>query len=288
METIAPSSDQLSALLRLLDDPSPSVRRALLARFTALGPETAPFLRELSHGPDPALAAHAAWFLNELKFSDPVAEFRTFIGSLHYELETGALLLARTVNPGLDVGRCCEQLDAIAARCTELIAEPASSREKCRIINRVMFHEWGFRGNVEHYTDPQNSFLNTVLTRRIGLPISLSLVYLLVAERLGLALEPVGLPGHFLVGCFDDEIPFYVDPFDRGLFRDPDEVIAFLIAQGTSPQPADLMPTAIHEVLCRCCRNLVHHYTVSGEPARARLFASFITDFETTHTRESE
>jgi regulator of sirC expression with transglutaminase-like and TPR domain len=186
------------------------------------------------------------------------------------------------------VGRCCEQLDAIAARCTELIAEPASSREKCRIINRVMFHEWGFRGNVEHYTDPQNSFLNTVLTRRIGLPISLSLVYLLVAERLGLALEPVGLPGHFLVGCFDDEIPFYVDPFDRGLFRDPDEVIAFLLAQGTSPQPADLMPTAIHEVLCRCCRNLVHHYTVSGEPARARLFASFITDFETTHTRESE
>ena len=48
------------------------------------------------------------------------------------------------------------------------------------------------------------------------------------------------------------------------------------------------MPTAIHEVLCRCCRNLVHHYTVSGEPARARLFASFIADFETTHTRESE
>ncbi|MSU52739.1 MAG: hypothetical protein EXS41_05000, partial [Opitutaceae bacterium] len=63
METTAPSSAQLSALLRLLDDPSPSVRRALLARFTALGPEAAPFLRELSHGPDRALAAHAAWFL---------------------------------------------------------------------------------------------------------------------------------------------------------------------------------------------------------------------------------
>lgn len=287
MHTTAPSTPQLSALVRLLDDPSPSVRRALLARFTALGPEAAPFLRELSHGPDRALAAHAAWFLNELKFSDPVAEFRAFITSLHYELETGALLLARTVNPALDVGRCCEQLDAIAARCTELIAEPASAREKCRIINRVLFHEWGFRGNVEHYTDPQNSFLDRVLTRRIGLPISLSIVYLLVAERLGLPLEPVGLPGHFLVGCFDADTPFYVDPFDRGLFRDPDEVIAFILAQGHAPQPSDLMPTAVREVLSRCCRNLVHHYTVSGDHDRARLFAGFITDFESTHTRES-
>ncbi len=287
MATTAPSTVELSALLRLLDDPSPSVRRALLARFSALGPEAAPFLRGISHGPDRVLAGHAAWFLGELKFSDPVAEFRAFIASLQYELETGALLLARTVNPALDVGRCCEQLDAIAARCTELIAEPASAREKCRIMNRVLFHEWGFRGNVEHYTDPENSFLDRVLARRIGLPISLSLVYLLVAERLGLPLEPVGLPGHFLVGCFDEDTPFYVDPFDRGLFRDPDEVIAFLLTQGTTPQPSDLMPTAVREVLGRCCRNLVHHYTVSGDHAHAQLFASFIVDFESTHTRES-
>jgi regulator of sirC expression with transglutaminase-like and TPR domain len=288
VETAAPSPAQLSALLRLLDDPSPFVRRALLARFTALGAEAAPFLRDLSHGPDRGLAAHAAWFLNELNFSDPVADFRAFIQSLNYELESGALLLARTVNPTLDVGLCHGQLDAIAARCTELIAEPASAREKCRIMNRVLFHEWGFRGNFEHYTDPQNSFLDRVLTRRIGLPISLSIVYLLVAERLGLPLEPVGLPGHFLVGCFDEDTPFYVDPFDRGLFRDPDEVVAFLLAQGTPPQPSDLMPTAIREVLGRCCRNLVHHYTVSGDHNRARLFTGFIADFESTHTRGSE
>ena len=113
-------------------------------------------------------------------------------------------MLARTVNPRLDAGRCCEQLDAIAARCRELIVEPSSAREKCRVLNRVLFHDYGFRGNIEHYTDPLNSYLDVVLERKKGIPVSLSIVYLLVAQRAGLELEPVGLPGHFMVGCFLD------------------------------------------------------------------------------------
>ncbi len=287
MEPAPLSPARKTALIGLLDDPSPSVRRALLAHFTELGPRVAPVLQEISRGSNRLLARHAAWFLETLKFTDPVAEFRTFIQSLHYELETGALLLARTVNPRLDAGACCSQLDAIAARCTELIAEPATVREKCRIMNRVLFHEWGFHGNVEHYTDPRNSFINEVLTRRQGIPISLSLVYLLVARRLELPLEPVGLPGHFIVGCYADDAPFFVDPFDRGLFRDADEIYALLRANQLDPKPADLMPTSVREVLCRACRNLVNHYTVSGDLDLAKLFNSFVEEFESTFARES-
>lgn len=287
VETTPLSPAQKSALLSLLDDPSPTVRRALLARFTAHGADAAPFLHEIARGAHPALARAASSFIEELQLADPVGEFLTFIRSLHYELETGALLLARTVNPQLDVGACCEQLDAIAARCTELIAEPATTREKCRIMNRVLFHEWGFRGNVEHYTDPRNSFIDEVLTRRQGIPLSLSLVYLLVAQRLGLPLEPIGLPGHFIVGCYDDEEPFFVDPFDRGLFRDVEEITTFLRSHQLEPKPTDLMPTSVREVLCRSCRNLVNHYTLAQDPERAKLFARFVAEFEQTHARES-
>jgi hypothetical protein len=188
------------AFLSLLDDASPTVRRALLARFTQLGPAAVPFLQSVARGPNRLIGRHAAWFLNELNLADPVAEFCGFIRSLNYELESGALLLARTVTPQLDAGACCTQLDAIANRCRELIVEPSSVREKCRVVNRVLFHEWGFHGNVEHYTDPRNSFLDQVLERRTGIPLSLSIVYLLVAGRLGIELDPVGLPGHFIVG----------------------------------------------------------------------------------------
>ncbi len=261
------------------------MRRALLAYFTALGAPALRFLQETTRSTHRPLARQAAAFLGELNFSDPVAEFRDFIRSLQYELETGSLLLSRTVTPGLDAGACCGELDRIASRCRELISEPASTREQCRIINRVLFHEWGFHGNVEHYTDPRNSLLDQVLARRTGIPLSLSVVYLLVAERLGLALEPVGLPGHFIVGCFEDSPPFFIDPFDKGVFLDPDEIFALLQANQITPQLTDLAPTPVREVLCRNCRNLANHYTAAGDAERARLFAGFVVEFETTHER---
>ncbi len=287
VETESLTAARREALLSLLDDPSAGVRRALLAHFAQLGPAAAPFLQSVARGSHRVLARHAAWFLEELKFADPVAEFRGFILSLNYELESGALLLARTVSPRLDVGACCTALDTMAARCRELIVEPATPREKCRIVNRVLFHEWGFHANVEHYTDPKNSFLDQVLARRTGIPVSLSIVYLLVAERLGLELEPVGLPGHFIVGCFTDDLPFFIDPFDRGIFRDPEEIFEALRASHVVPKPSDLAPTPVREVLCRCCRNLVNHYRDAGDAEHARLFNGFVEEFEATYERHA-
>ncbi len=287
MEIETLGAGERAALLSLLDDPNAAVRRGLLARFTQLGPVAAAWLQTAARGSNRVLARHARWFLDELKFSDPVAEFRSFIRSLNYELETGALLLARTVAPRLDAGACCLQLDQIAARCRELIADPSSIREKCRVLNRVLFHEWGFHGNVEHYTDPRNSLLDQVLERRTGIPLTLSTVYLLVAERVGLELMPVGLPGHFIVGCFSDDLPFFIDPFDRGILRDAGEIFALLRANHISPKVSDLAPTPVREVLCRNCRNLVHHYTAAGEGTRARLFADFVEEFEAAYEKNA-
>ena len=216
METTALAATERAALIALLDDPSPAVRRALRARFTALGERAGLMLREVAAGGDRQLARHALEYLEELGLSDPAAEFRAYIRGRRYELEAGSLLLARIANPRLDEAACRSQLDAMAARCRAMITEPSSTREKCRALNRVLFHECGFHGNTENYTDPRNSFLDQVLERRTGLPISLSIVYLLVAARAGLELEPVGLPGHFLVGCFSDGLPFFIDAFGAG------------------------------------------------------------------------
>lgn len=275
------------ALLSLLDDPSPLVRQALLAYFTALGAASASFLREIAHGRNRVLGQHAAWYLDELKFTDPVAEFRGFVRSLNYELETGALLLARTVSPQLDIVRCCSALDAMAARCRELLIEPASLREKCRLINRVLFHEWGFRGNADHYTDPRNSLLDQVLIRRKGSPVALSIVYLLVARRLDLDFEPVGLPGHFFVGCYGEGDPFYVDAFEAGVFRDASSVLMLLRSKQIPVAPADLAPIPVREVLCRNCRSLASHYTAGGDAERAQLFTSFVEEFEAAYSRHA-
>ena len=288
MENVTSSLGSREAVLALLDDPSPAVRKALLAHFAAQGEPARVFLENLASSGGRLLATHARSYLEELKFTDPVSEFRDFIRSLNYELETGALLLARTVFPDTDIGLSCQRLDDLAARCRELIAEPLSVREKCRVINRVLFHENGFRGNLEHYTDPLNSFLPVVLERRKGIPLSLSIVYLLVAQRLGIDLEPVGLPGHFMVGCYLEDAPLYIDPFEQGAFRSPEEVFAFLKSGSHQPKISDLAPATVREVLCRSCRNLVNHYTAAGDADHARLFASFVEEFESTHERHAQ
>jgi hypothetical protein len=195
VETETLPSAEKEALLSLLDDPSPTVRRALLARFLVHGAAAANLLQEIAHSSNRVLARHAAWFIEELKLTDPVSEFRTFIRSLNYELETGRCSSRAPSRPQLDVAECRAEIDEMAARCRELISEPSSNREKCRVINRVLFHEWGFRGNVEQYTDPMNSFIDKVLTRRKGIPISLSVLYLLVGERLGLPWSRSAFPG---------------------------------------------------------------------------------------------
>lgn len=279
---------QRQALTELLDDPSPAVRSALVGVFTRHGRESVDLLRELTHRPNRVLALHAAWFLRELNFSDPIGEFRGFIRSLNYELETGALLLSRTVNPDLDVGACCTQLDSLATRCRELIAEPATPREKCRVLNRVLFHEFGLHGNAENYTDPLNCYLDQVLARRKGIPISLSIVYLLVAERVGLQLEAIALPGHFMVGCYEESVPFFIDPFNAGVFLTAGEAFILLRQNSGQVSLADLAPTPVREVLCRCCRNLAHHYSAAHEPGHARLFAGFVAEFESTHERHAQ
>lgn len=276
-----------AALVALLDDPSPAVRHALLERFTQLGATARDLLTPATQHADPVVAAAAQWFLRELKFADPAAEFRGFIQSLNYELETGALLLARVVNPGLDVAAICTQLDAFGARVRKLLPRSATLRAQCRVLNRVLFEEFGLAGNGDHFADPRNSLLDQILERRLGIPISLSVVYLLVARRAGIELEPVGVPGHFLVGGYEPEGPFFIDAFNRGMFLSPEDVFERIRALNHQPQLADLAPTPVREVLCRMCRNLVNHFTVADDPAHARLFGEFVAEFEATYERHA-
>lgn len=275
------------ALIALLDDESAAVRHALLAQFLTRGDESRRFLQDVARGPNRVAALAAGWYLRELKFSDPVAEFRGFIQSLNYELETGIILLSRTVNPSLDVTAVCAQLDAFAARARKLMPRAATMRAQARVINRVLFEEYGLRGNVDNYTDPKNSLIDQVLERRVGIPISLSIVYLLVAQRVGLEVEPVGVPGHFLIGGYEPEGPFFVDAFNEGQLLSPEDVFDRIRSLQHTPQLADLAPTPVREVLSRACRNLANHYAAADDAAHARLFTDFVSEFDATYERHA-
>ncbi len=282
------SVERERALISLLDDDSAAVRAGVLAELKRLDDVGVSLLKKiLREGPQEAAEA-ARGILEQLDGPDSVGEFVAFIRSMRYELESGALLLNRVVKPDLEVGPVRAQLDAIARRCEELMPKPGSLFEQCKVLNRVIFHEYGFRGNTEDFEDPLNSFISPVMRRRKGIPISLSILYILVARRCGLDLEPVGLPHRFMVGCFGDGAPFYIDVFERGRFRSLDEIHALLEANHVPEPHRHVGPAPVGEVLCRACLNLVQHFAHKNNPRMSRLFTGFVREFERAYRRHAK
>ena len=131
-------------------------------------------------------------------------------------LAEAALLMACEEYPQLTISPYLDQLDAIAEQVKATLHESDSPMEIARKISAILFEELGFRGNTEDYCDPRNSYFNDVLERRIGIPITLSAVYMEIARRLSFPVSGVGMPGHFLVKYSDRSQEFFLDPFSRG------------------------------------------------------------------------
>lgn len=275
------------ALIKLLDDPSPIVHERLLGEFKKLNEEAIGFLKSIIESGDTHLADAAKSYLHEIVGSDGIDVFRSFIYSFQYELETGCILLDRTLYPEVEPEHISVFIDGMAERCKELVAPPFDPIQLCRAINQVMFHEYGFRGDREEFYSPENSFLHKVIERKKGIPITLSIIYLLVAQRCGLQLEPIALPGRFIVGCFRDSMPFYIDPYEGGVMMSEEEVQFLLYHYNVTETSQYLAPVTVGETLARMCRNLAHQYVTANDEQRARLFLMFLQDFEEAYRRNS-
>src|SRR5689334_10023456 len=131
-------------------------------------------------------------------------------------LAEAALLMACEEYPHLEISPFIDKLDDIAGDVRSRLRAGDSPREAIEKINSVLFDVMGFRGNTENYYDPRNSFFNDVLERRVGIPITLSAVYLEVSRRLDLPIVGVGMPGRFLVKYRTPKEELILDPFNRG------------------------------------------------------------------------
>lgn len=272
-------------LVKLMDDPSPVVQEQLFQYFSGNEAESVEFLQELAKHRRGIVAYHARQFLERMGVENTIEAFRFFIRSFNYELETGSWLLDRTIHPRLNIAQSSEMLDEMGVRALDLFVEPCSIKEKCRVINRVMFHEFGFAGDLEEYKKPESSMVSQVLKTRRGIPLSLSIIYILVAMRCGVDLRPIAVPGRFMVGCFSEEKPFFIDVFENGRFLTVADVLIFLETNRITYNEGSLSPVPVGEVLCRSCKNLHNQFLAAEDNKRADLFAEFIDEFENAYKR---
>ncbi len=196
------------------------------------------------------------------------------------DLTRAALIIARTEYPDLDLSPYIARIQGLAARVRERIPDPGDPGETIAALNGVLFDEEGLRGNRDDYYDPRNSFLNDVLDRRLGIPITLALVYMEVAGRVGFPLLGVGMPGHFLLKHYDVEgRELLLDPFSRGRIlstadcqRQLDEIYA-----GQLPlEPGYLMAASRRQMLTRMLNNLKSIYLSARNFRKALLIVDLV------------
>jgi regulator of sirC expression with transglutaminase-like and TPR domain len=187
-------------------------------------------------------------------------------------LAEAALLVAAEEYQGLDVRAYLARLDEMGCALRQRLEDEPRPERAIMALNRYLFHEQGFRGNAEQYYDARNSYLNEVLDRRTGIPISLSTVYMEVARRGGLEVEGVGLPGHFVVRIQTAARPLLVDPFHGGTLlteRDCQERLDRIFQGKVKLEPKMLRPCRRKEMLERMLRNLKAIYLRDQDTDRA-------------------
>jgi regulator of sirC expression with transglutaminase-like and TPR domain len=188
------------------------------------------------------------------------------------DLAQASLLIARLEYPDLEVPRYVHRLDDMGRALADRLAPDADIQTRLAAVCVYLFEEEGFKGNSDEYYDPRNSFLNDVLDRRIGIPITLSTVFMEIGARVGLEVAGVGLPGHFIVKVRDAGTDVLVDPFYGGTLLTEEDCQKRLdrISGGKMRlRPQHLAPCPPRQMIARMLSNLKGIYVKSGDHIRA-------------------
>lgn len=165
--------------------------------------------------------------------------------------------------PDLDIDGYLESIQQLAERARENIPLGAQPRVQGEALAEFLFQQLGFKGDTTNYSDPKNSYLNEVLERRLGIPITLAVIYVAVAEKLGVPAQGVGLPGHFIVRITDPDGPVYLDPFNGGVrlsVTDCAELVQKTTGYQGNFKPEWLEPASPLDILSRMLGNLRNAY----------------------------
>ena len=207
--------------------------------------------------------------------NSPESDFARAIAGHDHEVDLfgAAVAIARLGHDEIDGHALARELDLIAESIRERAAahaDPAATTAATTAaVTAELFENRGFRGNREHYTDPENSYIDRVIERRVGIPITLSLVFMEVAQRVGLECDGVGFPGHFLVRCGGDD-GFFVDPFNAGEQPTREDLLGRLEGRSSTFPSIDSLLAAVtrRQILQRMLVNLCVAYQGVGDPRR--------------------
>lgn len=258
------SKTEIESLLFLMDDPDPFVQESVNNRLQELGETAIPLLDEYrSKVNETETKNRVDQVIHQLTFDTLESDFIELLDSgikTRKSLEVAMFTLARFGHPTLRISDYQKKLDHFAQMVEPQIKYKLDEKRKMKRLLKFIFEDLNFQGDPQSYHAPKNCFLNEVIDRRKGLPISLSLIVMFISRRLEMPFFGINMPIHFMLNYVGDKEELLIDPYDDGAIVTYDQCYFFLKKNNVEPRPEHFQIATNLDIVLRTIRNLIHSY----------------------------
>lgn len=272
---------EIHALVSLIEDPDIEIQLHVKQKIMTYGKDAVFHLEKAWMNPatDKPTQKRIEQIVHEIQYDYLVGELENWVVDGADDLLRGLVLVAQYSYPDISIDNIRKYLDKIKQDVWLELNPNLTAFEKIEVFNKVFFDIYGFKGNRKNYHSPNNSYINNVLESKKGNPLSLSMVYMIVARELELPLFGINLPNHFVLGYVDEnlsrvagiestDLVFYVNPYNRGALLMNDDVEKFLSELDLPLKDEFMLPCTTKDMVLRNLNNLIYAYRTLKEQTK--------------------
>jgi regulator of sirC expression with transglutaminase-like and TPR domain len=271
---------KIKALISLVEDPDESVFEHVRERLLEFGPEVISLLENswMERDLGDQFRERIANIIGEIQLEEVKRRVVVWYDSPQKDLLEGAIIVAKYQYPNLDEDKIRQAIERLRRDCWLELNDYMTAFEKIQVLNKVIFGVHHFTGNKENYSSPLNSYINTVIETKKGNPLSLCILYSVVASQLNLPIFGVNLPNHFILAYIDQNgtnnflsnaneygVLFYINAFSKGTIFQKEDITQFLSGINQQPQTWHYEPCSNSDIIRRMLTNLIAAYQQNGE-----------------------
>lgn len=267
----------ITALISLLDDPDEGIYSHVRNELVSYGEDVIPYLeKEWENAFGSIIQNRIELIIHKIQFDNTTQKLREWALSGGINLFEGAMLIAKYQYPDLDEAGIKSKIDMLTQDAWLEMSPRLTALEKVRVLNHIIFEVHGYSGNTKNFHAPQNNYLNNVIEGKKGNPLSLSILYSIIAQNLQIPVNGVNLPEHFILAYVNEHIDevenenikilFYINPFSKGSIFTQKEITAFLKQLNLEPKSSYYEPCTNLQMIKRLINNLIISYEKLGYP----------------------
>ena len=273
------TDNEIKALISLLDDEDKQIASHVEEKLLSLGSEAIPFLEhEWENNLNPAVQNRIEDMIHKLQYELLSDRLKEWYAGTEHDLLTGMWIIATYQYPDLELSKLKQEFEQIYYETWLEFRNDLFPIDRIKIINNILFNKLKFGANTKNFHSPGNSMLNVVLESRRGNPITLSIIYMLVAQKLKMPISGVNLPNLFVLLYKDETQQLYINPFNKGLIFSRQDIENYIKELHLAPQPSFFEPCTHIEIVRRSLRNLVMSFEKMGEHHKAEEVKLLLID----------